>query len=280
MPAHIKNGCTKKRWLYLLSVPQKKPQWIWQWFLSLLLCHSSSECAFFTVVSPHQHHSEMLENCWVLLKLVLSVPFQSKWLCQVASRAYLPWFRNCLNKFLKCTTTFKPKPMSQTGCAPPHTPPHAGFGQKLFWGPVHTAFAVCKKWNTLFPMGVFTQRCRQHQRICLQICVQTCLRVLCERGLKGARTYTCVQCGQCCCCNGVFASEFASLLASRPVFLLKCVLKLPSWDDQGPDPSRVHHCHPVSSFPGVAWFLFFFLGGDVSFGNAFPNETTRYPQPV
>ncbi len=46
------------------------------------------------------------------------------------------------------------------------------------------ANAACKKWNTLFPMGVFTQHCRQHQRICPQICVQTCLCVLCERGLR------------------------------------------------------------------------------------------------
>ncbi len=45
------------------------------------------------------------------------------------------------------------------------------------------ANAACKKWNTLFPIGVFTQHCKQHQRICVQICVQTCLRVLCELGL-------------------------------------------------------------------------------------------------
>ena len=37
-----------------------------------------------------------------------------------------------------------------------------------------------KKWNMLLPIGVFTQHCQQDQRIC----VQTCLRVLCELGLN------------------------------------------------------------------------------------------------
>ena len=39
---------------------------------------------------------------------------------------------------------------------------------------------LAKKWNALLPMGVFTQHCKHHQRIC----VQTCLRVLCELGLR------------------------------------------------------------------------------------------------
>ena len=41
------------------------------------------------------------------------------------------------------------------------------------------ANAACKKWNTLLPMGVFTQHCQQHRRIC----VRTCLLDLCELGL-------------------------------------------------------------------------------------------------
>ncbi len=39
---------------------------------------------------------------------------------------------------------------------------------------------LAKKWNTLLPMGVFTQHCKQHQRICMQ----TCIRVLYELGLR------------------------------------------------------------------------------------------------
>ena len=43
---------------------------------------------------------------------------------------------------------------------------------------------ACKKWNELLAVGVFTQRCRQDQRICMQICAQMCFLVLCELGLK------------------------------------------------------------------------------------------------
>ncbi len=45
------------------------------------------------------------------------------------------------------------------------------------------ANAACKKWKTLLPMGVFAKQHKQHQRICLQ----TCLRVLCEPGLTPCR---------------------------------------------------------------------------------------------
>ncbi len=39
---------------------------------------------------------------------------------------------------------------------------------------------ACKLWNTLWSMGVFTQHCKQHQRVCMQMF----FHVLCEQGLK------------------------------------------------------------------------------------------------
>ena len=68
---------------------------------------------------------------------------------------------------------------------------------------------VCKTWNTLLPIGVFTQHCKQHQRICKQICIQMCFRVLrglgpnslvlvpSERVVRGATTLH-VETDKCC----------------------------------------------------------------------------------
>ena len=55
-------------------------------------------------------------------------------------------------------------------------------------GPVHTGRGAPRNRHMqllehIIINGSVHTGCKQHQRVCMQICVQTCLRILCEQSL-------------------------------------------------------------------------------------------------
>ena len=80
-----------------------------------------------------------------------------------------------------------PIKMHLFGCVPISHLPIAVF--KAFLAAEVLANVAWQIWNILLPIGVFTQHCWQHQRIWVQICVQTCLHVLCEFGLSTEQNF-------------------------------------------------------------------------------------------